>query len=307
MVGASIGTRALTLIRSTPFMSSSSYSTPSRGSWVVVDSVGEARDVVALTVQALEHTLDPAGLAISSARPWKKTVSRIDSASASRSSWAISSSPVASGTGRVPGLVHTDRGASWPRPGRMLLVADRVVAVAPPSTACPCTLSRSFRIPSCQRLRPGRAAGTWTSIGMNLSDGNKCVVVEHAHRRAARAHRDRPFRLEHLVVDPPDDRRHLDRHPSRQQDQVRLARRGTERLPSEARDIHPRPDDRHHLDRAAGEPECQREERVAAGPRRPPCRRSSSSPAARRSLELLIVSIAAQHVARLQLPDAEVR
>src|SRR5664279_60656 len=73
------------------------------------------------------------GLAISTARSREKLVSRIESAStSSRSSWAISSSPVASGTGRVPRLEDVDGGGLAVGRGlEDLLRAFRVVALAP--------------------------------------------------------------------------------------------------------------------------------------------------------------------------------
>ena len=145
------------------------------------------------------------------------------------------------------------------------------------------TILRSFRIAVHQRLRARRAAGDVDVDRHELVGGDERVVVEDAGRAAAGAHRDRPLRLEHLVVDAADDRRHLDRDAPGEDQQVGLARRGAERLEAEARDVDARGDDRHHLDRAAGEAEGRGEEGVASAPRRRPCRASSSSRFLRRS------------------------
>ena len=92
------------------------------------------------------------------------------------------------------------------------------------------------------------------------------VVVEHPAGARAGAHRDHPFRLEHLVVHLAQRRRHLVRHPPRDDQQVGLARRRGEPLHPEARDVVARRDDRHHLDRTAGEPEGVRPHRVRLRP-----------------------------------------
>src|ERR1700727_4075877 len=65
-------------------------------------------------------------------RPRKKTVPRAESAFASRSAWAVSSRPVASGTGRVPTFEDIDR--ATPLGGVRtddLLGAHGAVALAP--------------------------------------------------------------------------------------------------------------------------------------------------------------------------------
>ncbi len=137
-----------------------------------------------------------------------------------------------------------------------------------------------------QRLRPRRAAGHVHVDRHELVGRHERVVVEHAHRAAARAHRDRPLRLEHLVVEPADDRRHLDRHAPREDDQVGLARRGAERLEAEAGDVHARAGGLELLHRAARQPESEREERVRARPG-DGRRASSSARVPRRSVRVL--------------------
>ena len=117
-----------------------------------------------------------------------------------------------------------------------------------------------------QRLGPRRAAGHVHVDRHELVRRHDRVVVEDAHRAGAGAHRDRPLRLEHLVVDAAHDRRHLDRDAAGEDQQVGLARRGAEGLEAEARDVDARGDDRHHLDRAAGQAEGGGEHRVAARP-----------------------------------------
>jgi hypothetical protein len=143
----------------------------------------------------------------------------------------------------------------------------------------------------------GGQPGTCTSTG---------VVVEDACGRAAGAHRDGVLRVEHLVVDAADDRRHLDRDASRQDEQVRLARRGAERLEAEPGDVQTRADHRHHLDGAARQAERRREQRVAAGPVGGLVERRRDDALLDVLLEVAAVEVAAKHVARLQLPDPEV-
>ena len=110
--------------------------------------------------------------------------------------------------------------------------------------------------PLHQRLRPRRAAG---HVDVDRDDPVDAledrVVVEHAAGAGAGAHRDHPLRLEHLVVDLPQRRRHPVRDAAGDDHQVGLPRRGAEGLHPEARDVVARVDDRHHLDRAAREPE----------------------------------------------------
>src|SRR5439155_18897056 len=117
---------------------------------------------------------------------------------------------------------------------------------------------------------------------------------------------DRPLRLQHLVVDTPDDRGHLDAHAAAEDEHVRLARRGAERLEAEPRDVHARADDRHHLDRAAGQAERRGEHRVALRPVDGLVERRRDDPLLDVLLELLALEVAAQHVAGPELADAEV-
>jgi hypothetical protein len=98
----------------------------------------------------------------------------------------------------------------------------------------------------------------------SLEDG---VVVEHAAGAGARAHRDHPLGLEHLVVDLPQRRRHLVRDAAGDDQQVSLTRSRAEDLGAKTGAVVARGDDRHHLDRAAGEPEGGRPDRVALSPR----------------------------------------
>ena len=118
-----------------------------------------------------------------------------------------------------------------------------------------------------QALRARRAARHVDVDRQELVGRDERVVVEHPHRAAAGAHRDRPLRLEHLVVEPADDGGHLDGHAARQDDQVGLPGRSPEGLVAEARDVHPRARGVELLHRAAGEPEGEREEGIRACPR----------------------------------------
>ncbi len=179
-------------------------------------------------------------------------------------------------------------------------------ARASPRGAWPWILLAQPQDPVHERLGPRRAAGHVHVDRHELVRRDERVVVEHAHRRAAGAHRDRPLGLEHLVVDAADDRRHLDRHPAGEDEQVGLARRGAEGLEAEAGDVQARADDRHHLDRAAGEAERQRVDRVALRPGDRLLERGGQDALLDVALERLAVEVAAQHVARRELADAEV-
>src|SRR4051812_12120284 len=205
----------------------------------------------------------------------------------SRTSAAISSRPVASGN---------------------FLGALRVVALPPAHGRVALDLVLQLDDPVHQRLGPGRAARDvdvhrYELVGA-LHDG---VVVEHAGARGAGAHRDHPLGLEHLVVDAADDRRHLDRDAARQDDHVRLARRGAEHLGAEAARVDARrADHRDHLDRAAREPEREWEERVCARPVLRLLERREAEALLDVLLEVLALELAAEHLTRAKLFHAQV-
>src|SRR4051812_47589339 len=204
-----------------------------------------------------------AGSTVIAALSRKYSVSTTASACSSRRSWASSSSPVASGTRRAPRLGDVDR-----RADRVddLLGALGVVALAPAEVGLLLDHLAQLEDSVHERLGPRRTAWDVHVDGHELVGRHDRVVVEDAHRARARAHRDRPLGLEHLVVDPPDDGRHLDRDAPGEDEQVGLARRGAEGLEAEARDVDAGGDDAHHLDRAAGQAERGGEQRVAARP-----------------------------------------
>src|SRR6202008_1822846 len=121
---------------------------------------------------------------------------------------------------------------------------------------------------------------------------------EHAAGGGAGAHRDRPLRLQHLVVEAADDRRHLDRDAARQDYPVGLAGGGAQGLGAEAGEVVAGGDDRdRRLDRAAGEAEGEREDRV--GPRQVQhfLERGRDDPLFNVALEVLTLEVAAEHVA----------
>src|SRR5664280_2566258 len=116
-------------------------------------------------------------------------------------------------------------------------------------------------------LGPWRAAG---HVDVHRNDPvdalrDRVAPVGAAARRA-RAHRDDPFRVGHLIVEALDDRRHLLRDGAGDDHHVALARRAAKDLGAEARHVVAAVDDRHHLDRAAREAELHRPERVLAAP-----------------------------------------
>src|SRR5262249_19033292 len=84
--------------------------------------------------------------------------------------------------------------------------------------------------------------------------------------RCASSHRDDPLRFRHLLPELSDDWRHLVRHPSSDDDQVRLTRGWTENFSAEAGDVEARRAHRHHLDRAAGQAKAHRPNRTLAEP-----------------------------------------
>src|SRR4029077_20511108 len=112
------------------------------------------------------------------------------------------------------------------------------------------------------------------------------------------AHRDRPLRLQHLVVEAADDRRHLDRNAARQDDEVGLAGGGGGGLGTEPGEVVAGGDDRdRRLDRAAGEAEGEREDRV--GPRQVQhfLEGGRDDPLFDVFLQVLTLEVAPQHVA----------
>ena len=131
----------------------------------------------------------------------------------------------------------------------------------------PVTFSCSRTMPSIKRFGSGRAPG-YVDVDrddlVHALQGR--VVVEHPTRARARAHRDHPLRFEHLVVDLTEWRRHLVHDAARDDEEVGLPGRRTERLHAEPRDVVARRDDRHHLDRAAGEAERIRPHRLRLRP-----------------------------------------
>src|SRR4051812_14545769 len=245
-----------------------------------------------------------AGSTVIAALSRKYSVSTTASACSSRRSWASSSSPVASGTRRAPRLGDVDR-----RADRVddLLGALGVVTLAPAEVGLLLDHLAQLEDSVHERLGPRRTAWDVHVDGHELVGRHYRVVVEDAHRARARPHRDRPLGLEHLVVDAPDDGRHLDRDAPGEDEQVGLARRGAEGLEAEARDVDAGGDDRHHLDRAAGQAERRGEHRVSLCPRDGLVERGGEHRLAYVLLELVTLELAAQQLLGLELADSEVR
>src|SRR4051794_8282392 len=234
-------------------------------------------------------------------RKW--TVSTTASSCASRRSCASSSSPVASGTRRAPGLRDVDRAVDG---ADDLLGALGSIALAPAEVGVVLDHLAQLEHAVHERLGPRRAAGHVDVDGHELVGRDDRVVVEDAHRARARAHRDRPLRLEHLVVDAPDDRRHLDADAAAEDQQVGLARGRAERLEAEARDVDARGHEAHHLDRAAGQPERRGEQRVAARPVERLVERRGQHALLDVAVEVGALEVALQRVAGAQAAGAEV-
>src|SRR5438045_9726393 len=105
-----------------------------------------------------------------------------------------------------------------------------------------------------QSFRPWRTTGN-----VNI-DGNAAVNALHRRvgikwpaGRGARAHRDRPFGLRHLIENAADYRTHLQSDCAGNDDEIALAWAGTKDAGAESIDIEARSACRHHLDRAAGQ------------------------------------------------------
>src|SRR5262249_2993967 len=156
---------------------------------------------------------------------------------------------------RAVALLDLDRGAAMRGAGASLqdlAAADLVV---------------EHQDPVHERLRPGRAAGDVHVDGDDLVDTlDERVVVEHAARARADAHRDDPLGLDHLVVHLAQDRRHLLAEPAGDDHEVGLAGTGAEHLHAVARQVVVRRARGHHLQRAAREPEGRGPHRVAPRP-----------------------------------------
>src|ERR1700722_1611314 len=79
------------------------------------------------------------------------------------------------------------------------------------------------------------------------------IRIKRPADRRARAHRDYPFWIRHLVVDAFHHRRHLQSHGAGHNHQIALPRAGTKHFRPEASNIKPRRRRSDHLDRAAGQ------------------------------------------------------
>src|SRR4051794_8758136 len=235
-------------------------------------------------------------------RKW--TVSTTASSCASRRSCASSSSPVASGTRRAPGLRDVDRAVDR---GDDLLGPLCPVALAPAEVGIVLDHLAQLEHAVHERLGPRRAAGHVHVHRHELVGRDDGVVVEHAHRARARAHGDRPLGLEHLVVDAPDDRGHLDADAAAEDQEVGLARGGAEGLEAEARHVDAGGDEAHHLDRAAREAEGGGEQRVAARPVQRAVEGRGEDPLLDIAVEVGALQVALERVAGADAPRAEVR
>jgi len=116
-------------------------------------------------------------------------------------------------------------------------------------------------------LGAGRATGDVHVDGDDpvdaLDDG---VVVEDAAAGCAIAHGDDPLGFWHLVVNLAQNRSHLLAYASRDDHQVGLPRRRTEKLGAEAADVELAPARRHHLDGTAGKAKGRRPDGVLTAP-----------------------------------------
>src|SRR4029078_1039035 len=118
-----------------------------------------------------------------------------------------------------------------------------------------------------QRLGGRRTAGNVDVDGNDpvAAAHDRIAVVVIAAAVRARAHRDDPARLGHLVVDLAQRRRHLVAERPGDDHEVALARARPEQH-AEAVDVVARRASVHHLDRAAREAEGHRPQRTGLGP-----------------------------------------
>src|SRR6185437_8479494 len=92
------------------------------------------------------------------------------------------------------------------------------------------------------------------------------VDVVHAPGVRAGAHRDDPARLHHLVIEALDDRRHLEKYRTGNDNEVGLPRRRAQYLRAETSDVVLARECGGHLDVAAGQTEIERPDRVLLTP-----------------------------------------
>src|SRR5215213_2809999 len=120
----------------------------------------------------------------------KYNVPRTDPASASVSSWARSSRPVASGTGGVPRPEDVHGGLLGGIVRREdLLRATGAVALAPAHVGVVLDHLAQLEDPVHERLGPRRTAGNVNVDRHELVGRHDRVVVEDAHRGRAGTHR----------------------------------------------------------------------------------------------------------------------
>src|SRR5260370_72825 len=95
---------------------------------------------------------------------------------------------------------------------------------------------------------------------------NQGVISEDPGRSGASDHRNHPFRLGHLLIQPADHRCHLVRNAPRDNHQIRLPGRTAHHFSAEARDVKSRPNHGHHFDRATCQPKRHRPNGILAAP-----------------------------------------
>src|SRR4029079_9689050 len=129
----------------------------------------------------------------------KNSVPRTAPGCASRTSWASSSRPGASGTGGLPGLEDVDRGllvVAVVLLGEDLDGALRAVALAPAQRRVELHHRAELQDAVHQGLGTPRGAARVYIAREELVGRDDGVVVEDTHRRGERAHRDGELRVE---------------------------------------------------------------------------------------------------------------
>src|SRR5690606_28341851 len=92
------------------------------------------------------------------------------------------------------------------------------------------------------------------------------VDVVHAAGIRARPHRNDPARLQHLVVEPLYDRRHLDENRPGNDDEIGLSWAGAQHLCAETRDVVFAGEGRGHFHVAARKTEIEGPDRILLSP-----------------------------------------
>src|SRR3990170_8725935 len=174
---------------------------------------------------------------------------------------------------------------------------------APAQEWFPADLLLEFQESLIQRFRPWRAAWDVDVHRDDLVDAFEdgvVVVVEWPAAGGAAAHADHILRLGHLLPQPADDRRDLDRRAPGHDDAVGLPR-GPARDDADAVGVEARRHELHHLDGAAGQAEREGPHRRGPAPVQHVLHLREDDPPAGQGIDDFKDSIQRKHLAAAQL------